>query len=253
MTTESDVPHAGRVYNYWLGGTYNGPVDRAAADEWREHNPGVVATAQQSRRFLIRVARVLAREAGMRQFLDVGAGFPLEPGLNLHEVVQVEAADARVVYVDDDPLVTEAQARTAPAGVTAVEADLHEPEAVLDAAGAALDLNEPVAVLFMGVLGHTFDPEETYEIVRATMAPLASGSHLVVWDDVPDEGKLKASEAYEDTGAVGYYQRTPEQIRACLPDGYELVEPGLVAITDWRPDADVVESVGAHGAVARKP
>jgi hypothetical protein len=110
--------------------------------------------------------------------------------------------------------------------------------------------------MYMGVLSHIEDPEETYRLIRATMAPLAAGNHLVVWDDIEtDSGQRRASEGYSDIGAEGYYSRTPEEIATCFA-GLELVEPGLVSITSWRPDPGdpgTVEGGAAQGAVARKP
>jgi S-adenosyl methyltransferase len=135
---DTTVPHSARVWNYWLGGTDNYPVDRAAGDQFREAFPGIVEVARASRAFHTRAVRYLAGEAGVRQFLDVGAGLPTAD--NTHEVAQRVAPDSRIVYVDKDPLVlTHARAllTSTPEGATAyVDADLYDPDTILrEAAG----------------------------------------------------------------------------------------------------------------------
>jgi len=135
---DTSVPHSARIWNYWLGGKDNYPVDRAAGDQFRQAFPGVVDVARASRQFLTRSVRYLAGEAGIRQFLDIGTGLPTAD--NTHEVAQRVAPDSRIVYVDNDPLVlTHARAllTSTPQGATDyVDADLREPDQILAAAPA---------------------------------------------------------------------------------------------------------------------
>jgi O-methyltransferase involved in polyketide biosynthesis len=259
---DTTVPNSARVWNYWLGGTDNYPVDRAAGDQFREAFPGVVEVARASRGFLTRAVRFLAGEAGIRQFLDVGAGLPTAD--NTHEVAQRVAPAARVVYVDNDPLVL-AQARTlltsTPQGVTdLIDADLHDPDTILEAAARTLDFTQPIALMLMGILGHVGDDHEARSIVRRLLDALPSGSYLALDDgtDVIDKAAVEEAQgAYNESGAIPYHPRSPEQIAGFF-DGLELVEPGVVSCPRWRPDpADVEDGppaeVDAFGGVGRKP
>ena len=257
---DTSVPHSARVWNYWLGGKDNYPVDRAAGDQFREVFPGVVEVARASRGFLTRAVRYLAGEAGIRQFLDVGAGLPTVD--NTHEVAQRVAPDCRVVYVDNDPTVL-AHGRSlltsTPQGEAAyVEADMREPDRVLAAAARILDLDRPVALSLMGSLGHVGDYQQARSIVAALLAPLPSGSHLALNDgtSVVDRAGVEAQEQYNQSGAVPYHPRSPEQIAGFF-EGLELLEPGVVSCPRWRPDAQpgggVPAEVDAFGGVGRKP
>ncbi|MQA94842.1 MAG: SAM-dependent methyltransferase [Streptosporangiales bacterium] len=250
------TPHAARIWNYWMGGKDNFAADRAAGDAVAEVYPDIVVMARQSRRFLIRVVEYLAGEAGMRQFLDLGTGLPIMQ--NTHEVAQRIAPESKVVYVDHDSLVL-AHARallvnTTPEGVTTyVHADFHNPEQVLSDAINVLDLNRPVAVMFMGVLGYCATLEEMRSIVSRTMAPMPSGSHLVLWDGTATgEAVVEGGDKLVESGGVPYLLRSPEELATCF-EGLELVPPGLVPITEWRPGTDEVVPLDAYGAVARKP
>ncbi|MDQ7905195.1 SAM-dependent methyltransferase [Phytohabitans sp. ZYX-F-186] len=255
---DTSVPHSARIWNYWSGGKDNYAVDREAGDAFAATFPGVFDLAKQARQFLIRAVTYLATDAGIRQFLDIGTGLPtLE---NTHEVAQRAASDARIVYVDNDPLVlTHARAlltNTTDDGVTAyVNADLHHPEQVVADARNILNLTQPVAVMFMGVLGHVADDDEMRSIVARVMAAVPSGSYLVMWDGTStSDDQVRALEDYKDTGAVPYIGRSPEQIARCF-EGLEILEPGLVPVSHWRPDPDAgtVAPVDGYGAVARKP
>jgi hypothetical protein len=253
------VPHSARIWNYWLGGKDNYDVDREAGDAWIAKDPGVVEEAKQSRLFLIRVVRYLAGEVGIRQFLDIGTGLPTMQ--NTHEVAQSVAPDSRIVYVDNDPLVL-AHARalltnTTPEGVTAyVDADYHNPELIISDARNVLNFSEPMAVMFMGVLGHARDFDTARSVVARIMDAAPSGSYLAHWDSANvDPTAVAAMEEYNDTGAVPYIQRSPEQI-VTLYDGLELLEPGFVPISQWRPDnpdGGAIVPTYSHGALARKP
>jgi ubiquinone/menaquinone biosynthesis C-methylase UbiE len=255
-----DVPHSARIWNYWMGGKDNYSVDRAAGDAGITVYPDIVTMAKQSRQFLIRVVRYLAGEAGLRQFLDIGTGLPTM--LNTHEVAQQIAPECRVVYVDNDPLVL-AHARalltnTTPEGVTNyIDADFHDPELIISYAHNVLNFNEPIGVMFMGVLGHVADTEEMVSIVHRVMAAVPSGSYLALWDgNDTNQGYVELCEKYTQTGGVPYIPRSVEQIRRCF-SGLEMVDPGLVPITEWRPDPfELGKSApmdAATGGVARKP
>jgi hypothetical protein len=253
------VPHSARIWNYWMGGKDHYEVDRVAGDAFVEVYPGIVTIAKQSRQFLIRAVRFLAGEAGMRQFLDVGTGLPTMQ--NTHEVAQQIAPESKVVYVDNDPLVL-MHARTllrntTSEGVTAyVDADYHNPDLIVSDARNVLNFNRPVAVMFMGVLGHVATFDEMRSIVARVVAAVPSGSYLTLWDNADtSEAQNEALVKYAETGAVPYLPRSPEQIDQCF-EGLEMVDPGLVSITQWRPEAvevGTVEPIDAYGAVARKP
>ena len=207
---DTTVPHSARIWNYWLGGKDHYPVDRQAGDRYREIFPGITATAWGIRHFMARSVRYLASEAGVRQFLDIGTGLPAVD--NTHEVAQAAAPDSRIVYVDNDPLVL-AHARallTSNAHGTCdyVEADMRTPEAVLSAAARTLDFRDPVAVLFLGVLGHVQDDREARAIVTAITGKLAPGSYLVIADSLDEDDSHRAAQKnYTQTGAVPYRLR----------------------------------------------
>jgi hypothetical protein len=253
------VPHSARIWNYWIGGKDNYAVDRAAGDAYIALYPDIVTVAKQGRQFLIRVVRFLAGEAGIRQFLDIGTGLPTMQ--NTHEVAQQIAPESRIVYVDNDPLVL-AHARallhnTTPEGVTTyVDADFHDPELIISDARNVLNFHQPIAVLFMGVLGHVAEFEEMRSIVARVMAAVPSGSYLALWDSInTSAAQIEALAQYAETGAVPYLLRSLEQIGQCF-EGLEMVDPGLVSVTQWRPDTAKVgkaEPIDAYGAVARKP
>ncbi|MET7332103.1 SAM-dependent methyltransferase [Nonomuraea sp. NPDC005650] len=253
---DSGVPHAARIWNYWMGGKDHFEADRAAGDAVAAVYPEIVTMANQSRRFLIRAVGQLAAEAGVRQFLDIGTGLPTMQ--NTHEIAQGIHPDARIVYVDNDPMVlVHARAllrNTTPEGVTTyIDGDYHEPELIISDARNVLDFTKPIGVMFMGVLGYVEDFDVLLSIVRRVMDAVPSGSYLVLWDgsdtgDAVNEGSAKLAES----GAVPYYLRSPKQLAECFA-GLEPVEPGLVPIADWRPGDDADEPIDAYGAVARKP
>ena len=242
-----------------MGSKDNYAVDRAAGDAFAKVYPGIVPMAKQSRQFLIRVVRFLAGAAGIRQFLDIGTGLPTMQ--NTHEVAQQIAPESRIVYVDNDPLVL-AHARallhnTTPEGVTTyVDADFHDPDLIISDARNVLNFHQPIAVLFMGVLGHVADVDEMHSIVARVMAAVPSGSYLALYDTIDTStAQLKALARYAETGAVPYVLRSLEQIGQCFA-GLEMLDPGLVPITQWRPEAAEVGKampIDAYGAVARKP
>ncbi|NEA29885.1 SAM-dependent methyltransferase [Actinomadura bangladeshensis] len=252
---DNGVPHAARIWNYWMGGKDNYAADRAAGDAVAEVYPQIVTMARQSRQFLIRVVRFLAGECGIRQFIDVGTGLPTMQ--NTHEVAESIAPDARVIYVDNDPLVL-AHARallgslTSEGVTTYVDADYHDPDRIISAAGDALDFREPVAVMFMGVLGYEPDLAVVRAIIGRMMDVVPSGSHLVLWDGTNTGSEVvDGAETLVESGGAPYVLRSPKQLTRCF-EGLEMVDPGLVPITQWRPDG-IVAPIDAFGAVARKP
>ncbi len=198
-TIDMTVPHSARIWNYWLGGKDNYPVDRAAGDQYREVFPGVIDVARASRQFLTRAVRYLAGEAGVRQFLDIGTGLPTVD--NTHEVAQRVAPESRIVYVDNDPLVlTHARAllTSTPQGVTDyIDADLREPDKILEAAAKTLDFTQPIALMLMGIMGHIGDYDEARSWSPAwcrvrsggpipPSAVLRRWMRSAAWDESPD-------------------------------------------------------------------
>jgi SAM-dependent methyltransferase len=253
------TPSSARVWNYWLGGKDNYDVDRAAGDAVAASYPQIVTLARQSRQFLIRAVRVLAGELGVHQFLDIGTGLPTM--LNTHEVAQAIAPDARVVYVDNDPIVL-AHARvlltnTTPEGVTAyVDADVHDPETIIADARNVLNFDKPVAVMFLGILGYVAGFDEAKSIVTSVMDAVPPGSYLLVRDNTDSgEAVREAADRYAESGVDPYHLRTVAQLNEFFT-GLEFVQPGLVPVELWRPDETEVgtlaEHTGDHGGLARK-
>ncbi|MCX4595186.1 SAM-dependent methyltransferase [Streptomyces sp. NBC_01549] len=253
---DTTVPHSARIWNYWMGGKDNYEVDRIAGDAYREVAPNIETMARASREYLIRTVTFVAGEFGIRQFLDIGTGLPSYD--NTHQVAQRVAPESRIVYVDNDPLVlrhAQALLTSTAEGVTNyIDADLHEPEKIVEAASRILDFDQPVALMLMGILGHIQDYEEAKSIVRTLQGALPSGSYFVHYDSTDTDAALKqAQQGYDDTGAVPYVLRSPEQITAYY-EGLELIEPGIVSCPLWRPTPGTTpEPTDVHGGVAFKP
>jgi S-adenosyl methyltransferase len=258
---DTTVPHSARIWNYWLGGKDNFPVDRMAGDQYAATFPDIVAIARAQRAFIGRVVSYLAAEEGIRQFIDVGTGLPTAD--NTHEVAQRVAPEARVVYVDNDPMVL-AHARAlllgSNEGATAyLDADMRDPSRILIQASDTLDLGRPTALLFMGALGHVIDLDEARGIVATMVAALASGSFVALCDgtvQVAPEAGAQAAEDYNESGALPYVPRTVEQVEG-LFGALPLVPPGFVPVTQWRPLPMRVgmppQPLDLYGGVARKP
>jgi hypothetical protein len=257
------VPVSARIWNYWGGGKDYYQVDKVAGDEFAALYPGIRPMARASRLFLRRAVGYLAGEAGVRQFLDIGAGLPSTQ--NTHDVAQRMAPDSRVIYVDNDPLVmTHARAllRSVASDTTGyIEGDLRDPAMIIAVAREKLDFTKPVAIMLMGILGHLGNPAEhddeyALSLVDCLKEELPPGGYLVLRDATdthPDH--VQALRKYAETGAVPYRLRTPEQITRFF-DGLQPVEPGIVPVQQWRPDEEsslLPGDINMWGGVALKP
>jgi hypothetical protein len=255
---DTAVPQTARIWNYLLGGKDNFAVDRIVGDEISAVLPQLAQNARLSRAFLVRAVRYLAGEAGIRQFLDVGTGLPAAG--NTHEVAQATAPDARVVYVDNDPLVL-AQARRlltgTPEGATDyLDADLRDPGRILGEASRTLDFGRPVALMLMGILGHVESDDEAKLIIKSFMDRLPSGSYLAMYDGSDtSEAVTEAVRIYNKSASPKYHLRSPERMTG-LFDGMDIVEPGVVSVTRWKPDTgseNLPHEIDQFCAVGRKP
>ncbi|WP_159944398.1 MULTISPECIES: SAM-dependent methyltransferase [unclassified Nocardiopsis] len=256
---DTTVAHSARVWNYWLGGKDHYPVDRALGDQILAVRPSIVTDARAGRGFLTRGITHLAREEGVRQFLDIGTGLPTAN--NTHEVAQAAAPGSRVVYVDNDPMVL-AHARAllvgTEEGATAfVDTDLRETGKVLAAAGDLLDLDRPVALSVVGTLGHIPDLAEALDVMERYRAALAPGSFVMVGDHVmPDDpAALAALERWNEGAALAYRSHTREEFAAYF-GGLDLLEPGVVPATRWRagePEVGEAPDTDMWAGLARKP
>ncbi|WP_214416551.1 SAM-dependent methyltransferase [Sphaerisporangium fuscum] len=256
---DTTAPHSARVWNYWLGGKDNYPIDRQVGDQVRKVYPGIVDVARHSRVFLGRAVRHLAGEAGITQFLDLGTGLPTVD--NTHEVAQRVNPACRIVYVDNDPLVlvhARALLTSTPEGeCDYVDADVRDPEHVLREAARTLDFTRPVALMMLGILGNVWDDAEATAIRDHLVGALAPGSYLVLEDGTDAVDPEAAAQAEKTRAEAGdpYKLRTPERIAAFF-DGLRLLEPGVVSVSHWRPEATpwgVPEEVTAYCGVALKP
>ncbi len=246
-------PNVARMYDYFLGGKDNFAVDRAAAERAVVAFPDMRNIVRSNRGFMVRAVRTVARE-GMRQFVDLGAGIPTSP--NVHEVARAVHPDARVAYVDLDPVVAAhtRALRAVDPGVIAVERDLRDPDAVLadPKLGALIDFDQPVALLLVAVL-HFISLEEAPGIVARYREALAPGSCLVLSaacsDGTPAEA-IKQNEAVYANASAAFVFRTSAQIGELFGD-FALLEPGLVDMTRWRAQGVHNSATGLCG-VGRK-
>jgi S-adenosyl methyltransferase len=260
---DTAVPHPARIYDYLLGGTTNFAVDREAA----ERASAVVgmenacADVRANRAFLERAVRYLAGEAGVRQFVDIGTGIPNAD--QVHAVAQKVAPDARIVYVDHDPIVV-AHAhellKSTSEGTTAfVLADLREPEVILERAAETLDFAKPVAVMLVAVLHFFADEGDPYGLVKQLLHAVPSGSYLTVshlTGDFAPDAMTKVVEQLNRSTSEPFVLRPRTKIVRFF-DGLDLVEPGLVQVDEWRPDPDTSAPASKwqpcfYGAVGRK-
>lgn len=256
---DTSVPNVARVWNFLVGGRDNFEADRKAARQLIAAAPVMEHVGVASRAFLRRAVTYLAGEAGIGQFLDVGTGLPTAG--NTHEVAQEVVPTSKIVYVDNDPVVlTHARAllRSAPGGVTSyVDADAREPGKILDHARETLSLGDPVAVILVDVLNFIPDGTEARSIVSALMDALVSGSYLVIMQPASDiDRELPAAERHwNQVAKTPVTLRDREEVTAWF-DGLELVSPGIVPLTEWRPESGDLQfdmPMPLYGAVARKP
>jgi hypothetical protein len=255
---DTTVPQTARVWNYWLGGKDNYAVDRALGDEIAAAYPIIVDIARADRAVLNRAVRYLAGEAGVGQFLDIGTGLPTTN--NTHEVAQAVDPEARIVYVDYDPLVlvhARALLTSGPQGATDyIDADLRDTETILREAGKTLDLGKPVVLMLSGILAHLPTVEEACAVVKQIMDELAPGSYLVVVDGANTNPALnEVMRIWNATANPPYAMRSPQEIASYFA-GLEFVEPGLVDVTRWRPEPSpegLPHPLDNLVGVARKP
>ena len=259
---DTSKAHPARRYNYLLGGKDNFAADRESGEELARAFPGVREAALANRAALQRIVRYLAAEAGVRQFLDIGTGLPTAD--NTHEVAQSVAPASRIVYVDNDPLVlshARALLTSSKEGATAyIEADIRDPDAILNDAvvRGTLDLSRPTAIILVAVLHFIQDDDTVDRIVQRLADALPSGSFLAIthttWDFLAPE-VLAQVRAMTDAGRVDAWPRTQGQVQG-LFDGFDLIDPGVVPTTQWRPDSATVQydlrNVAAWAAVGRK-
>ncbi|MEU5365440.1 SAM-dependent methyltransferase [Streptomyces sp. NPDC005925] len=261
---DTTKPHPARVYDWYLGGKDNYPVDEQLARDILAIDADAPRGARVNRRFMRRATRYVAREEGIRQFLDIGTGIPTEP--NLHQVAQSVAPDAKAVYVDNDPIVLAhagALLRGTPEGVTEyIQGDVCEPHAILEQAARILDFDRPVALSLIALLHFIPDEDGAYELVRTLVEPLAPGSCLVlsaVTADFDPETMARGLAAYTERG-VTLVARSRDETAAFF-EGLDLVEPGIVSVSDWHPELDAADEpapepggpVPLFGGVGVKP
>lgn len=260
----SDVPHSARIYDFLLGGKENFPADREAAADIAKVWPSLPVSMRANRQFMRRAIHHLAAERGVRQFLDLGSGLPTEP--NLHQVAQAVHPDARVVYVDNDPLVL-AHARalltSTPEGRTSyVDADLHDAAAILASAEVrdTLDLAQPVAVSLFAILQFVTDEDAAHTIIRKLMTPLVPGSFLALSTVTADSNPQEVTDGLAVYAARGIPERARDRTEVAqlfTAAGLELIAPGVQLVHHWHPDEESAAlpdaHVQMHGAVARKP
>ena len=239
----TDIPHPARMYDYYLGGKDNFAADRAAAAKVVELLPSAPSGSRANRRFLGRAVRHAAG-LGIRQFLDIGTGIPASN--NTHEVAQAAAPDAHVVYVDNDPIVL-AHARalltSAPEGRTAyIDADFHSPDSILDAPQTKdlIDFSQPVALLVVALLHFIADTADPGTILDRYKAALAPGSVLILTHgtgELMDPAVAAAISGTYAKAGLNIVSRTHAEVLGFF-DGFDLVEPGVVPVHEWRPEVE---------------
>ncbi len=253
------VAQPARVYDYWLGGKDNFAADRIAGEETIAAYPAIRSTARSNRAFLARTVSYLARVHGIRQFLDIGAGLPAAP--NTHEVAQSIEPAIRVVYVDNDPMVlshARALLASGPQGVIAyVEADLRDTGTLLAQAAGSLDFTQPTAILLLAVLDHISDVDEARRIVARLLAAVPPGSFLVISHAASDIDPEKMADMIRHLNkhlAEASFVGRPRDVVARFFDGLDLVEPGVVTITQWHPRSELTARARTSlwGGMARK-
>lgn len=249
---DTSVAHEARVYDYWLGGKDNYPADRALGDAIATHIPAIRTMAMANRAFLGRAVRYLVSEVGIRQFLDIGTGIPTAG--NTHEVAQRLDPAARVVYVDNDPIVL-AHARalmgSKPQGRTSfIHADLHDPASILHDAAltSTLDLDEPVAIMLVAIMMYFRDEDRPHEIIENLLDVVPAGSYLVISHPTADfdERAMARVVASAEQAGITFHPRHRAETESLFA-GTDLVDPGVVPVVTWHPDP-AAEAVDAESA-----
>jgi S-adenosyl methyltransferase len=258
LSFDTGVAHPARVYDYWLGGKDNYEADREAAEQVIAVNPNVLPGVRANRAFLRRAVEYLAKEAGVRQFLDIGTGLPTAE--NTHEVAQAVAPDARIVYVDNDPIVL-AHARalltSTPEGATAyVHADARDTAKILQEAAEVLDLSQPVAVMALMVLQYIPDAADPGQIVGRLMDALPAGSYLTISDTTrdidPERVTSGTNRLNTRMGPTQLTLRSRDEMAGFF-GRLDFVDPGLVPLPQWRAEANPAHIIPAFAGMARKP
>ena len=237
---DARVAHPARVYDYWLGGKDNFEADRIAGEATIAAYPAIRASARANRAFLARSVRFLAAEAGIRQFLDIGTGLPTAN--NTHEVAQSVAAQSRIVYVDNDPLVlshARALLSSSPEGATDyLDADLRDTDRILELAAGTLDFSQPVAIMLLAIVHYIPDTAEARRIVARLIDAIPSGSYLVIShaaSDIDSEAMAEMIRRMNEHLAEGnHVGRTRDEVEEFFK-GVDLIQPGVVKVTQWRP------------------
>lgn len=236
---DTSRPHPARVYDWYLGGKDNYPADQRLGRHIMSIDGGAVRAARSNRWFMRRATRFLVREAGIRQFLDIGTGIPTEP--NLHRIAQGSAPESRVVYVDNDPIVlaqSGALLHGTPEGTTEyVQADAREPRRILDEARRVLDFDRPVALSLIALLHFIADEDGAYELVGTLMEALAPGSCLALSMMTADFDRVTVQRGIDTyrAGGMTLVARSRDEVGRFFA-GLDLVRPGIVSVTEWRPD-----------------
>jgi hypothetical protein len=255
-----NVPHSARIYDYWLGGKDNFAVDRAVGEAMVQAIPGMRYMAGENRKFVHRAARDLVAKEGIRQFLDIGTGIPTRP--NLHEVAQQIEPAARVVYVDNDPIVlVHARAlmiSTEQGRSEYISADIRDTESILGdpVLAETLDLRQPVGLTLIAILMLLADGDDPWGKVAALRDAMPSGSCLAITHPTADFNPAEVGAAVAAATGAGMtlVARTRDEVQRFFGD-WELLEPGLVPVSAWRPDEPVADPQAAYywSGVARKP
>jgi hypothetical protein len=246
------------MYDHYLGGTNNFPVDREAAEHVLRIAPWIRTSALENRAFLGRAVRYLAQEAGIRQFIDIGTGLPTQG--NVHEVAHAIDPQARAVYADNDPIVL-GQARallTRTDNATIIRADLRRPEGIITHPDltALIDWDQPVGLLLLAVLHFVADDEDPAGIVARFQDAMVPGSFIAIshnHHEGDDHIVRQVTDIYRGASAPACY-RSRDQIAAFFT-GFELTDPGLVSLPDWRPEPRPYPpgEVWGLSGVGRKP
>jgi len=260
LNVDTTIPQPARFWDYLLGGKDNYPIDRQVGEQVLRMFPDLRDAARADRGFLVRAVRYLVGETGIRQLLDIGTGLPTVN--NTHQVAQATAPECRIVYVDNDPLVlvhARALLISTPEGATDyLHADVRDPETILQEAARTLDFTRPVALMLLGVINYVMDDAEAHTIVNRLLDALPSGSHLAMSHptaEIHTEAIEASVRYYNSSGAVPIRTRSKHDLISFF-DGLELLEPGVVSCSLWRPDPDDVGTrieVTQYCGVGRKP